>query len=384
MKKAPLLTVLSISVFIIGALSFFYFRKTDPIKIGFLGTFSGRNAIMSVQARNGVLLALDQFNSSKQTINGRSIQLIVKDLHNKDEEIHRTIDQLAKEGVSIVIGPLTSNMALSSIARAKEYGMLLLSPTVSTQLISNKNDNFIRLSPDTYQQGNALAQALIQDDVDNIAVVYDSHNKEYSEEMYLAIKKTLSSANKNIIYVSKLKDKDDEFYYFYAEQLVKANPEAIVLIASGLESGLLLQALGKLGYKGAIYGSMWTKTNDFIQNGGRYVEGAKLISFFQNQEPTQQFYNFDKLYKLKYHSNYSFVAEQSYSLMNIVLAALFKIKNDDSELVKKFIIQQGRFEGLQKPYFINEFGDVSEGHTLTQVNRGEYVFVQHLGVINEK
>lgn len=68
-------------VFFVLAIVFLFLfscqAKRSPIKIGLVGTFTGPFSDLSIAARNGAILAAEEWNQ-KGGINGRPVELLIK------------------------------------------------------------------------------------------------------------------------------------------------------------------------------------------------------------------------------------------------------------------------------------------------------------------
>ncbi len=80
------------------------------IKIGFVGSITGKNSDLGVAERDAVQLAVENVNSSGG-INGRMLSLIVRDDAFTPERAAEAVESLAREKVAAIIGPTGSSMA---------------------------------------------------------------------------------------------------------------------------------------------------------------------------------------------------------------------------------------------------------------------------------
>ena len=83
---------------------------SKPIKIGFIGSLTGKRFDIGVSARNAVQLRIDELNS-QGGINGRSIKLIVEDNRGDAKVCEKGLVRFIGDGVKSIIGPLFSQMA---------------------------------------------------------------------------------------------------------------------------------------------------------------------------------------------------------------------------------------------------------------------------------
>ncbi|MDX1359158.1 MAG: ABC transporter substrate-binding protein, partial [Clostridia bacterium] len=81
----------------------------EPIKIGFMGTVSGSSNDLGLNALHGLDIAVQKINDGGG-INGRPIEVVVKDTMNDKTLAKRVVDEFIEEDIDIVIGEFTSSM----------------------------------------------------------------------------------------------------------------------------------------------------------------------------------------------------------------------------------------------------------------------------------
>ncbi len=102
-----------------------------PIKIGFIAGLSGRVADLGVAGRNGVMLAVEQKNALNG-IHGHPIELIIRDDQQHPETAKLMVQDLLDQKVELIIGPMTSSMAMAAVPLVNKAGIDILSPTATT------------------------------------------------------------------------------------------------------------------------------------------------------------------------------------------------------------------------------------------------------------
>ena len=148
----------------------------DPLKIGYLADFSGGLAEYGAAIQNGVQLAVEQINATGG-VNGQPVEFVTGDTALDSGmatvEARRLIDV---EGVSAIVGPLSSGVALAvGEGVAAEAQIPLISPSATSPGITDADDNgyLFRTALSDAAQGVVLADNLVEaNGVDNVGVVY--------------------------------------------------------------------------------------------------------------------------------------------------------------------------------------------------------------------
>ena len=160
---------------------------TKPVQLGFLAGLSGRSADLGEAARNGVMLAIEQRNLAGG-INGRAIELIVRDDREDPETAARGAAELAASGVAAIIGPITSSMAVAALPSIEKAKVVMVSPTVTAMQLVGKDDYLFRINATTRDYARMyadfhyrhtglrrLAEDLVGRDALAVTTVFDLH-----------------------------------------------------------------------------------------------------------------------------------------------------------------------------------------------------------------
>lgn len=133
----------------------------EPISIGFIGGSSGRVADLGIAGRDGVQLAVDLRNQ-EGGVGGRMVRLLVRDDEQNPEAAARALRELIDQGVVAVVGPMTSAMAMATVPIANEAKLLMISPTVSTEDLSGRDDYFFRVGSSNHANAAEVARRHLQ------------------------------------------------------------------------------------------------------------------------------------------------------------------------------------------------------------------------------
>lgn len=178
-------------------------ENKKPIKVGFVGCLTGRLSDLGTAGRNGAILAVEQINEAGG-INGRPVELIVKD-DKQDPEVAVQVDQeLIEEGVAAIIGHMTSAMSMVAVPLMNKEKMLMISPTTSTNKLTGIDDYFLRITPPSKIQTDHLAgHAFNVMELRKMAGVYDLSNRAFAEGAYNNFKSEFENIVERAVIVSQ-------------------------------------------------------------------------------------------------------------------------------------------------------------------------------------
>lgn len=111
--------------------------KPEPILIGFSGQLSGAYADLGIKGRDGVSLAVEKINASGG-IYGRPVKLLIRDDKGTPDGARTADRELIDAGVVAIIGHMTSSQAMAAMEVIETAGVVLISPTATTEELTGK------------------------------------------------------------------------------------------------------------------------------------------------------------------------------------------------------------------------------------------------------
>lgn len=91
-------------------------ERVQVVRIGFTGPLSGSNAVIGVDALNGMQIAIDRLNQQGLEIAGKSLRFeaVIRDDQADPQRGAEVARELATAGVAAVLGPVNSGVALAA------------------------------------------------------------------------------------------------------------------------------------------------------------------------------------------------------------------------------------------------------------------------------
>ena len=361
-------------ILLAGILSLSSCGDNSPIQIGYVGGLTGRYSQLAIGVRNGVTLAVDTLNKNGG-VNGRQIELVVRDDKSDPAEGEKIFTELIEMKIPVVIGPLLSKMAATTLRAIKEQNVLVISPTVSTDAILNMDDNFLRVIPESSFQAEIISAAITGTDIKSVAIVYDLANKAYTEPIYDVFKKRMTEAGVEIAYVNTLKNAKIKYFSVIADEIVDAAPDALFLVTSSIDGGELCQQVRKKDNAIIFYGSHWVKSGNIIEIGGRSVDGMFFASHYESNEKSDLYKEFHTKFINAFKSTPNFPSVYGYEAVMAMADGMGDSKSYDPERIKAAILAKGKFQGLEEIFKINQYGDAERSRSLVQIENGDFVRV---------
>ena len=347
----------------------------EPIRLGFIGGLTGRGADLGIAARDGVQIAVDQYNQAGG-VNGREVVLLVMDDKHDVHTAQQTAQRLIDQEVSAIIGPMTSAMAMALLPVINQAKMVCVSPTVTTEDLSGKDDYFLRISGITkiFAAKNANYQ-LKAKTMRRVAAVYDLGNRSFSENWINNFGATLARGGGELVIKKGFTSGEVTSFIQFAKDLLVAKPDGVVIAANAVDASLLCQQIRKLDAALPITLSDWAAQERLIEMGGKAVEGVTVIQTFDRDNKSPRYQKFRSIYTKRFGREPGSSGVYGYDAAKLVLDAL--ARKTDGKSLKQVILSEPGFEGLQGEHTMDQFGDAKNAKcSISIVKDGRFVVVE--------
>jgi len=331
-------------------------QKKEPIKIGLATTLTGIYSTSGAHARNGAMLAVEQINKAGG-INGRPVELLIRNDKADPEEALRVDQELIDEGVVAIIGHVISTLSTKTVPLMNEKNVLMVGNS-STAELSGLDDNFIRTVISVNRQAPLTADLAYQQlNLRTMVSVHDLSNAKLAESFFQYFKEGFDKLGGEISGVVTFDPRKEFSATAIAQEIMSSGAEGLLLVANAIHGALICQHLRKKGASMTIVDSGWAIGDpDFISNGGRAVNGVMALAMFAGKSSSEPSARFSTLYERRFGEKISEAAQDGYEAAHVLFSALSK--TDDPTKLKKIILEQKVFQGADGKIMIDAYGDV--------------------------
>jgi branched-chain amino acid transport system substrate-binding protein len=240
------------------------------ITIGFVTSLSGPGSSLGIPYGRGMAAAVEYRNE----VNGEKIKLIQLDDGSDPSAATRNARKLVEEEkVDLLIGTATtpSTAAIMAVAAELKVPMIALSPVAGQ---ANAADQW---GVSVTQPGTLLisvvASRMKRDGMKNIG--YIGFSDAWGDLAYNSAK-AVEAENGIKILTNERYARVDTSITGQVLKTLAAQPDAVLLGASGTQGALPLLALAERGFKGKTYGTVALVNPDFVRVGGKAAEGIQV------------------------------------------------------------------------------------------------------------
>ncbi|MEN6475183.1 MAG: ABC transporter substrate-binding protein [Syntrophaceae bacterium] len=348
-------------------------REKAPIKIGFVSNLTGVSpALKAINTRNGAIFAVDEINADGG-IHGRKIELIVKDDRLDPETARKVNQELIREHVAAIVGPVRSEMCLVALPLASRERLVLMSPFASSNQLTGKDDFLFRINTPASGTIMKTANYAYSRGLRKIAVVYDLENRNFSEPAFLYFKKYFEAMGGRVTVTTFTAGKDVSYPNLVGE-LMRSRPDGYYIIATPVDSAMICQHLRKKDSIHPVLLTGWAFHPDLLKQGGKAVEGVVLAHAFQPDSKAPAFLQFqDEFFK-----RYKTIPEtwETFGYEAVMVLAQALSQNPDPKRLKETILAMKRFKGLQGDIVFDRYGDNQREPFLLTIRKGAFVEIR--------
>ncbi|WP_320034737.1 ABC transporter substrate-binding protein [Halarcobacter sp.] len=369
MSRKIFVIIVIIITFILSLI--YFFKKDQTIEIGFVGGLSGKYSNLGHSTLNGLILA---FEDIEYTVNGKKIRVDIKDDMQDEKVAKDIINSFIDKKINLIVGNTTSSMTkISLLEIPKNSNIFLFSPTASSGEFSKKDDNFFRVQGAlTKEKFNELSNYFLENNVLNMYAIYDEKNSNYVNNYMNNFEKSfLSKGGKP--FLKKLKINKD--FSLIADEIKSNNSiDGLFIIGNSLDSSRLIQYLKIKDINKTIFVSGWAKGSEFLEDGGKAVNGTIFLDSFDENSKDPSYLKFVNDYKQKFKTEPTIFSAQGYEAGKVIIEILKK--DDNLENFKKNLLEIKEFKSLQGFITFDEFGDIHRKQNLTIVKDNKFVKIK--------
>jgi branched-chain amino acid transport system substrate-binding protein len=337
-------------------------KSSDEVRIGFVGDLG---TVLGVGGRNGTELALSTLNARQ----GVHYELLVENDRNDPRAVQSSVASLASRGAVFVVGPMTSAMAVAAVPEANRLGLVMISPTATTDALSGKDDFFFRTAADAPAGARQLARLLHDRGLRSVVVLMDIANGSYSSSFGHAVAmEFLHAGGAAATELGYWSGKSLDF----ATALTRVdaqNPDAVVLVNSPTDAGIASQHLRRTLPRVVLALSPWGANTQYAQVGGKAGEGAIALQAVDLESSLPQMRDFVDRYRARFGEAPTTPAAQAYEAVMLGVDAM---NRRGAKALRATLSEPGRRSGLDGDFLMDAHGDTQRALHLTEVRNGRF------------
>lgn len=336
-----------------------------PLKIGLLSDQTGGLAIYGPMLEQGFAMGLDYATGGTNAVNGRPIQVDIRDTASKpDVGTQVARDLIEKENVDILVGPPSSSVALAVAELAKQNKKILVASPAASSDITGKNFNpyVFRTGRTSDQDALTMGAALTKSAKKFLQIAPDNAFGQASAAGFYAVLKAgggtfvkNDSADKfGTVFIPA----DAKDYTAYLQQVLDSKPEVLVVTWAGDFTALFTQ-MTQLGVFKTITVATGMGDNQTLKKGYATAIGSVGVSVYHYSLPKNAVNDWlVQKSQDKYKAPPDLFTEGGFTAAQMVVAGL-KATNGDSNADKLIpVFEKLSFDGPKGKYTVRAYDHV--------------------------
>lgn len=295
MKKMRRMVALLVALMLLMSSAAF----ADTVKIGGIAPMTGAVANYGLLVQAGVDLYVDELNAAGGLL-GQQVEMVWMDDTGDSVEASNAYNQLVSEGISGLIGAVTTapTIAVSSLAAADNMPMITASATAYS--VTDAGDNVFRACfLDSFQAQKMAEYAHDTVGAETVAVLYNNAD-DYSIGLYESFTKRAEELGMTVVAAESAPEYDVD----YTPQLIKIadkTPDVLYICYYYETSALVLRQAFDVGLECTMMSAdCWSGIQSEMQDDLSLLDNAVYTDAFFSGNENEVVQNFVASFKAKY------------------------------------------------------------------------------------
>ena len=382
MKFKKLLSLLAVSALATGLLAGCGGEEkaadSNVIKVGVFLPLTGDNAAGGELELRGIKLA----NQLHPEVLGKKVELVVADNKSDKAEAASVAARLIeKDKVSAIVGSYGSSLSMAAGNIVKENKVPAVGTSCTNPQVTANNDYYFRACFIDPFQGKVMAEYAHQNGFKKVAIIQEVSN-DYSVGLAKFFREEfvkLTGDENSIVDIANYQTGDKDFTAILTN--IKAqDPDAVFAPGNFTESALLVKQARQLGIDAQFMGGDTWETQEFIDVGGKDVEGVALSTAFDREKAsTEEAKKFLDAYTKEYNGEPSALTAMAYDAYLIAVNGIEKAGTaTDTVKIRDAIAATKDLECVTGMTTLDENGDPIKDVVIKTVKDGKFTFKDYV------
>lgn len=341
----------------------------EPVRIGILGEMTGRSTDIGIAMRNGALIAIDEY-KTKGLLKGVEVEVLIRDAGDSRESAEEAALELAAARPLVVVGPVNTVTVEAALPPLDAAGVVVMAPAASALQLSGRDDYLFRGNWTTRENGSNYAKYYFDAGLQTVSIAVNRNNRAFADSWLNEFRSAYEALGGKVL-TSEYFDSADSNLEGVLQKLLAPQPAALVLIANAADSGRLAQQTRKLNADVPLIAAEWAGTTHLIQQGGKAVEGLRIVQNVNRDDTSVAYQSFIATYRERFNREPEYVSILSYDMAAAALQA--HMRRTGNMGLKQALLTKGPFDGLQQKIRFNATGDNERSAYFMVVRDGRYV-----------
>ena len=347
------------------------------LRFGAILPLSGEAQTFGTSVEKGIQVALDELQAEADM----PIEVPVVDSESNPEKAAELLDTLFDDGALAAVGGVTSPEANAMIAIVNKHNRVLLSPSASSPSLTGAAPDFYRIYPDDTTAGRKMASFAAQDrGFDEVVIV--AEQQPYATGIRDVFKQKFEELGGTVTEAIEYPPNTNDFTGII-ERVMTLAPDAVYLAAYDQAIGMMIQALRRANFRGAILTTSAFASPSSIARVGEDAVGVILTqTVFEPDSEHAHVRKFVDAFREKYDEDPDIYAAHGYDAMKILVSAMLGRPNLPSEVEKG--LRNDEYAGVTGSIRFDDKGNVTKFPRVYQIGEDYGLYDYNQRVMKEK
>ncbi len=350
----------------------------DTIKVGVNLELTGDVSVYGLPERKGLELAQAEINA-KGGILGKELEFIFYDnAYDNTKAVENAIKLATQDNVVAMLGPATSAPSAAAAAIAKQFEVLLFTPSGTAESVTLDGDvvnpfSFRASFIDRFQ-GIVMANFVSNNLQMKTAAIVFNNSTEYSIGLRDAFIEQFEKNGGQIVAQESYRDKETDFESILTK-LSNKEFEALVLTDYASPAAIILGKAREMGITAKVIGPDGFETSDFneLAGGVANVNDVYFVNHFSPLLDNAKVKSFVQAYEAKYSEKVNTFAALGYDTVYMLKQAIENANSTDPIAVRDALKALTDFDGVTGKISFDEFNNPIKAAVMIELQDGEQV-----------
>jgi branched-chain amino acid transport system substrate-binding protein len=368
---------------LLGALAFAgtaLAQQVQEVKVGFAGPMTGAQAHYGEDFKNGITLAIEDFNATKPVIDGKVVHIVLDAADDQaDPRTGTTVAQkLVDDGIKGMLGHFNSGTTIPASRIYANAGIPEVAMATAPEYTQQGYKTAFRMMTSDTQQGSVMGTYAVTGlKFKRIAIVDD--RTAYGQGLADQFEKAAKAAGATIVGREYTTDQAVDFKAILTK-LKSLQPQAIFYGGADSQGGPMVKQMRTLGMKTTLMAGEMVKTDTFLKTAGASADGtvASLAGLPLAQMPGGATYV--AKYKKRFNSDVQTYSPYAYDGAMAMFHAMQKANSTEPAKYLPLLAKTDMPAVTSRQLAYDTHGDLKNGGiTVYKVESGKWTPLQSIG-----
>lgn len=328
----------------------------ETYKVGVIAPLTGNVSVYGIAVKNAAQMAADEINAAGG-INGTMVELVIMDDKGDSTEGVSAFNKLVSDGVTTILGPVTSGVTGAVTSIANSEGVVMLTPTSTADTITTESDYVFRACFKDSYQGVMAAKFLSENGATKTAVLYCAGDT-YSKGLRDAFIAAAPDYGLEVVVDEASSSMDDTDFATQATKIAAAGADSLFAAYYYNAAGpYIIPQVRAAGFAGTVIGPDGFDgiVPDYVTGNMADYNGVFFTNHYSTEDEREVVQNFIANYDAAYGETPNALAALGYDGMNMLFQAIAAAGGVDAAAVKASLDGMA-FEGVTGSFVLDETG----------------------------